>query len=622
MRIYKTMLACSVLAGLTACSSDSIGEPQITPEATTSGYVSIAIGMPTSAGTRANDQFDDGRKEEYNVNSVAILFFSGDEANAKFYKAYSVPSTSLAPGANDPNDQITVTRNVTFDVNIVSSSSNEPLWAMAVVNYGGVMSVVNADNSLKIGDIPFTGTIQDFMKQTTGQLSSFTGINEDSFFMTNTPYTNAPGTGSTEPTGDVHILAQVDKSKIKASATEAYKNPAAEVFVERAVAKVEVIATPDVASSGIREIESIEWLINNTEPSSYIARVLEDPDATSAPYWLGYTHTDKFLSDNKDMIPSAKYRFVGAVPFNAATAYYRTYFAADPNGKGIDTGTLNLIGANPTFKPVGAGNPQYCFENTFDVAHQNILNTTKATLKVKFKGGNFLTNGLDMTTAYRVEDGVISFGSFVVNNTTVIDTYNKGIPAGTSATVDNKDMTVSGTTTLTGTNKWMKLTCKAQDGALKLTDIVLYDGTQTGTKVINFESDAVKQSVIAAINEQITFNYYTGGVAYYHVRIQHFGDDLAPWPAPKNADGSYKSCKSPEESYGNGLDAEKNFLGRWGVVRNNWYQLNVSEISKYGDPLPGEGEVENADDITPGEQKVACKVNILSWSKRDQNVHL
>ncbi len=65
------------------------------------------------------------------------------------------------------------------------------------------------------------------------------------------------------------------------------------------------------------------------------------------------------------------------------------------------------------------------------------------------------------------------------------------------------------------------------------------------------------------------------------------------------------------------------WLGRYGMVRNNWYDLNVTGFNKLGKPSIGGLEVDS--DSTPDdnvEQWIAFKVNILSWAKRVQNVDL
>lgn len=94
--------------------------------------------------------------------------------------------------------------------------------------------------------------------------------------------------------------------------------------------------------------------------------------------------------------------------------------------------------------------------------------------------------------------------------------------------------------------------------------------------------------------------------------IKHFGDELTPWnPSTKTA-ASYPDPNS-----------EQNWLGRYGVLRNNWYQLEVTGVAAIGASTPGELNVNNDD--TPDDnlkRYISCKINALSWAVRKQNTIL
>ena len=103
-----------------------------------------------------------------------------------------------------------------------------------------------------------------------------------------------------------------------------------------------------------------------------------------------------------------------------------------------------------------------------------------------------------------------------------------------------------------------------------------------------------------AIKGQVgTIRYYKEGTSYYYATaIRHFNDDETPWTSG--------------EAYG------IQHLGRYGVVRNNWYEVNINSISG-----PGEPEI-----VEPGgpddkaEGYIRAEINVLSWAKRSQNVDL
>ena len=64
---------------------------------------------------------------------------------------------------------------------------------------------------------------------------------------------------------------------------------------------------------------------------------------------------------------------------------------------------------------------------------------------------------------------------------------------------------------------------------------------------------------------------------------------------------------------------ESRFLGRYGVVRNNWYALSVGDIKGVGTP------VIPSTDNTPDDELynyISVRINILSWAKRTQHEDL
>lgn len=97
---------------------------------------------------------------------------------------------------------------------------------------------------------------------------------------------------------------------------------------------------------------------------------------------------------------------------------------------------------------------------------------------------------------------------------------------------------------------------------------------------------------------------YEKGESYYIARIKHFGDDLTPW-------------KEGDDTYGkNNLK----WLGRYGVLRNNWYDLTIEKISGPGYPDVPEVKPDTPDDEDT--KYINVSVKILDWAKRSQSVDL
>lgn len=100
---------------------------------------------------------------------------------------------------------------------------------------------------------------------------------------------------------------------------------------------------------------------------------------------------------------------------------------------------------------------------------------------------------------------------------------------------------------------------------------------------------------------------YTNGVCYYPVLIRHFiatehghTGESAFWTSYETG---YKPCD----------------LGRYGVVRNNWYKLTVNSVSEPGVPVMPETPDTPDDEIT---RYCACTIDILAWNVRNQGVDL
>ena len=138
---------------------------------------------------------------------------------------------------------------------------------------------------------------------------------------------------------------------------------------------------------------------------------------------------------------------------------------------------------------------------------------------------------------------------------------------------------------------------------------------------------------------------YPKGETYYAVRIKHFGDDLTPWgwngetePTVADDTDAKKIAKIYPQS-GDVTPAE-NYLGRYGVLRNNWYEISLDKILKIGHPIvpwlnPGNDpnpDPDNPDNPNPEDPDhpddslddsfISARINILSWAKRPQGVIL
>ena len=609
-QISRLLLGGALVCGLWSCSNDNApdGPGKAEPTLEGDGYLAINIQLPTEPSTRAlNDNFDDGLATEYAVDNGVLLLFAGADENAATYQgAFMIPMTSKVDGT----DQITTTYQEAIKISGINATGT--LYGLVMVNYSGIGSLSGTSFTFTGDSAPLaaTATLSTVRSKTAAVASAtannpfiYEKDNNKYFYMTNTVLCSAPGGKASPSAGTLSTLANLgtDLYPTKQQAiTEAQS-----VFVERGVAKVTMNSTatelvlkeaegnnPKVALT----VNSVDFCLGNIEKSSYMVRDMDY--AAANPAYLGYFSTLIPTTDTK--ATNQKYRFVGPGKMGESSLqpyvdYYRTYWCKDPNydgaGKTYDAGLTAY--AN--------GNPLYCFENTFDVANQNLNNTTRAVIKVTFNGGDFYVINENRNTIYTEENFKSHIVSYISKNAQlqalVKETLKKTITEET--TINYSDyFTVS------------YAEADAQN-VVKVNGIKPNNLGEVAT--FTFEND-----LIAEVNNFETVEKYVGGVAYYDVLIKHFGDDLTPWE--HKGDKEY-DASTIEKAYGDPVNSQ-NYLGRYGMVRNNWYDLAISDIIKLGDPVAPAGGGIKPDDNNEPEKWIAFKVNILSWAKRTQGVVL
>ena len=626
-RLFLMALA----AGMMVSCSDEPTAPEtgVRPSQGETGYIALSINMPqtSGSGTRANDSFNDGIPAEYQANNATLILFTGtSESDATVKGVYDM--NNLVPQAGDGN--ITVKYNTVQQITNPASGT-EKLYAMVVLNESGLIKVsgtdgasstLNGQNMTAMKFTDFTAATADYLLTDTN-LGAIANVSGSNFLMSNAPLANKQG-GTTNPSSAaINTLVEVDPNNIYPSETAAKSGEAeaTEITVERAVAKVTVKST--APSGAVQDTEITDFTINgwtlcNTNKKSYFTR---NVDCGTSSWW-GY-----------QAYGSTDYRFIGSdavyttddVP---AVSYYRTYWAKDPNYESYVQADFDVVKGIPTSLN-NLGTDAYCLENTFNVANQNQNQTTgvivKATLTVNDAESDksFFTLNGDKSTIYTFAKMLEKAKEFYLENADVkaaCEDASTGLPSGQQ--LDASDLVVEltnsdGTTkvTLDGTGDAISDFTKA--GNYTLTSIYVKDAS--ASKFKSGVPEALKSTnttLIETIKNNVgTVSYYKNGEAYYYVLIRHFDETQTPWEADKltaGLSGSYP------DNY-QGKTAEENWLGRYGVVRNNWYQVNVTGIAQIGDAeapvIPGK-----PDDTR--EQWIKAEINVLSWAVRTQDAVL
>jgi len=641
-QILKTMLFGAMATTLWSCSNDNLpGTDTNTPTFYGDGYLAVDIQLPTQTGdTRANDDFNDGVESEYAVKNGVILLFTGNsETEATFQGAYDLMKFDTTQPDVD-NDQITTTYKKVLKVNNFTVVGK--IYGLVMLNYQNVGKIATnqgfqiGENTLAKGTTKYADVLTYTKNVTTAAVNSnpFIVDNGSYFFMTNTVLCDQPGGGKAPTNGKLTTLADLG-TQLYESETEASDRVSGSIFVERGVAKVTMsmnnnlsisITEGDVNNGATSlSVKSAEFALGNLEYDSYVVRHM------STSYLEYGTELTSLSNTNK------KYRFAGSTKIGSTVLqenvdYYRTYWCEDPHYATSNheyhadlTGYANCNGISPL----------YCFENSFTVKDQTWRNTTRAVVKVVLNHGNdFYTINRDDDIYYSEENAKSHVVAYLSQSQLLQDEIKKVI--GESTEIKYADyFTV---------NYAEKLTRK---GILKVIGVTPSDALKTrDASKTTFDCE---KTVKEDVNKAVKLYKYVGGACYYSIMIKHFGDDHTPWA--HTGDNNYSST-TVEEAYSattNETKASQNYLGRYGLVRNNWYDLNITKLIKLGSPVvPSIGKIEDPsnpgpddpyehgdpddpddphDPDTPDDNNIvdryiAFKVNVLSWAKRTHGYEL
>lgn len=608
-RIYLPLALATTLA-LGACSSDNVvdngGSNPI--DLSKGGFVKMSLNLPTDNNRGSRATLDDGLDNEYGIkNAYLVLFEGGDDENAATIKgAYALSNSDFEAVGDDPN-HVTLTKRIAF-ANDTKPQPGNKLYALVVLNNNGLFTVDATSHELAFASNVTTGeytTTKNFVNfskaiastSANGETPFAADVTNNGIFMTNAPLCTKPG-GATEPGADAKIKTLADvTNNIYTTEAEAKSKPAAEIYVERAVAKVTVQQGTEgklEANKGNTASEISytlnSWAIDNTNKKSYIVRQYDKA-------W------NTINSDKATATGGSQYRFVWSSPVNPnateTNKLYRTAFAQDPEyaTTTADATNYNQMASNTsmTLKAAfGNEHPQYCNENTFQVTAQNQDQTTRVVLGVKMSAPGTTTYDADLYTVNDNKEVVYTEATLaerlknILLNEPTVKTWADDHK--TEASFDiTFDTDAAGATTIT------KATFKGKTTTPGATEEKLESFT---TNLNNALPNIVR---------------YKGGVAYYAVRIKHFGDTDTPW----NVEGQGVTAGGNSKIYPGANEGW--FLGRYGVVRNNWYDISVNKIQTLGDAtIPA--FTNDPDDVL--ENYISVSINVLSWSKHTQGADL
>ena len=645
-----------------------------------SGYISVQINLPQEVGstrTEMNDQFDDGTPDEYNVTDARIILFKGNqtdgEKKAKYYRTQKLVKPFFE---NKPStDQITSSYLAAIQVS-AEPGANDNFWALVMLNTDNLKitegTAVDGESTIKTITIggetfsekstfeDFLGTIvkSDFYKGADGEKNT-------EFFMTNAPLSVARG--------GVEGIAQSDKlnpssiryltnlggaESIFPTMEEAKNHVAGCVYVERAVAKVtaQLAQNPfkmkfysgEKNADGSRKelqnvdvkVNSVRYALTNRNTSSYLIRNVEFK-ADSHFKWSLSTNNVKETNDYRmvgsELMPKLKSPF-----HNKDQEFYRTYWCLDPNydtpmkeavinGEGTVTqesekslaGIANLKSIDKTL---------YCRENTFTVQYQNHGNSTLAIFEIDFDitvGGKkvdhlFIKDGNKEVIFLSKEDAAYDEISRIVNDPLISDALKASLKDGVT------DLKITDIRPYLDIKIEREKVLNENGDEVQTQNLIIksvtlkvpendpyFDASSVDKFAAYLATDNRLKDLLDNINILNDVTEYTNSVSYYVVPIKHFGDYYCPWSGKGI---NTKDVYNEGQTWSNDLTHAEKYLGRYGTVRNNWYDLTISGIKALGSPTFPEIDLTLSDDNEEDKKYFAVEIHILSWAKRTQNV--
>ncbi len=590
----KTLLFSVALAGLmlgSCSSSDDLngGGNNTGSNQSGDGYVSLSLNLPTRSGSMSraeNDNFNDGLADEYAVkNGTLILFEGANEADATFAGAYKLNNLSMNL-VGTTTDNITTTTKITQKINNGLRSDTNNFYAIVVLNDNGTLTVDDKKATLEVNGEAFPSTKKISDLQNLELTKNASDFNKAGFLMMNAPLASEAGGAHDPSSATISVASKIDKDHIYATEALAKANSSASIYVERALAKVDVTASKPTGNLDDAPTVSYSvdgWVLDNTNKKTYYLR-----NTSNSSDWLKLKTTST--------VPTKPYRFVGDDPMETGGSLYRTYWAQDPNYAAkltVLANDFNTIGNSVPAALKSLSEHDYCLENTFTVGQQNQDVTTRVIVAAKIGSGSTFyvvnDNEKDLLDADGMKKAV---KSAFLNNTDVQAWIKKDLKTG--ETIDENDLDVADITSA-GNNK-PTITIKSTS-ATKYTSSTL----------------PLVDTKIQAIMNGIKVATYENGTSYYPVRIKHFGDELTPWKSTENPLPTVSTGAYPTDNQA------ANYLGRYGVLRNNWYNIDVQGIKKLGSPVVPEVTGDTDDELAA---YISVKINVLSWAKRTQGATL
>ncbi len=595
MKFRYYLLVASATIFLVSCAQDDNFVPgNNTDNLSVESEGTMNVSLKFAVQTRANGDYEDGTEKESAVKDLAIYFFGADK---KYLGKGEAPKISERPGNSDNVEKNIYAVNVPASVVAGFYAKTDPMTEAYVV---AVLNDINFSSTLKEG----TSTYSDFNAAIEDKTIAIADIVKDGkFLMTSSNYVDAVGVEK--------ALVKITKENVGIKSNSVTTDPVnVQLTVERVSAKVKVQKKAEA------KVSILGWGLNVTNKKFYPVKEVKTGffDKDFATTYGAWRQKDTWSN------PTDK----------------RSHWAVDPNYAIGEVDVTN--GDSKDFDLLkwanlkGEGSVEYCFENTFNEKMQNRNSTTTAIIVAKFN-----PDGTGDATWVNWKQQNFSETSFVQN---VIKDANGRKDANNITKwyyrVENPEAGKTFDEGIT-VDQYIYVPIGSADFELSYTgDEIKFDETVIGkkggkadvvraasikdidafyTKPANVEDNVAWQeteetyaetgiadAIAQALGAKEDIAVYVNGYSYYEVPLRHFDD-------------------TEVDAYNGSGDYEPKHLGRYGIVRNNYYMLTVNAITTAGKPITGE-PVPTKDKDDEENYFIDVDIEVLAWNVRNQEVEL
>ena len=533
MKLDKIFAALFIGLAMTACSNDdemTTGGQGQSPVTGGTAYMSVALNMPKSTGTRAPG-LDYGSSEEQKVNTVMIVLFDASDICVEA-KTLAASEYKLTVGSTASADGEAFQVPATTKKALVVINPNTNFKNRCVVSAG--WAAINAALATSVEDV--IGTTKDnFMMINAGDATTHKALIDVS------SYIKTVGAAGYANATDAQVAAKTSPATIN---------------VERVVAKVSL----NLNGGGVE---------------------IKAPGATCTfgNWALNVT--------NKYMFPFSE--IVEPVAGSDMSVNYRK----DNN---YDAGSFNKSKFNYLDAAVSFSNMTealYCLENTMDAAEQKEAQTTSAVVSAVYTPAGYDANKSWfrlLGTSYKTLADLQAV--YTTAKTAVTDGSASDLQKQQKTLCDEFYVRIAAMATAQGK------TWNASDFAsLDIDEMNAIDNGGEASKpaVVSDPIDPVNNPDIV---QDLGVEYFQKGACYYSILIRH--DDAVT--------GTME-------------------LGKYGVVRNNWYTLTINSVKQPGtswipDPTNPIDPTDPGEDNDEAESFLAVGITVNGWTTWSQGVEL